>query len=89
MFKITKYSEQTFESIKKVNEYGAEYWLGRELAKILKYSRWSNFLKVIEKAKETCINSGFQIFDHIADVGNMIDIGKGGSCNKNRNRPRQ
>ena len=31
MNELIKYSEQTFESIKHVNEYGEEYWLAREL----------------------------------------------------------
>lgn len=78
MGKIEKYRLQTFEGIKRINQYGMEYWTGRELAKVLEYSRWENFVKVVEKAKEACKNSGHDIADHIADVSNMIEIGKGG-----------
>ena len=28
---IRHYSEETFESIKHINEFGQEYWLAREL----------------------------------------------------------
>ena len=40
MSNIVKYSEETFESIKHINEYGEEYWLARELQPILEYARW-------------------------------------------------
>lgn len=54
-----------------------EYWTGRELAKILEYGRWGNFVNVVNKAKEACRNSSNDVADHIADVSNMIKIGKG------------
>lgn len=68
---------QTFESIKQ-EENGCEFWSARALAKILDYYDYRNFLPVIEKAKEACKNSGYNINDHIVDINNMIDIGKGG-----------
>ena len=55
---IEKYSEETFESIKHVNEYEQEYWYARDLQKVLEYSEWRNFCGVIDKAKEACKNSG-------------------------------
>lgn len=73
---IKDYSERTFEEIKKVNEYGAEYWYGRDLARVLGYKRWENFVKLVEKAKEACKNSGVNALDHIAEVSNMIETGK-------------
>lgn len=35
-----------------------ECWSARELQILLGYSKWGNFLKVIEKAKLTCVNAG-------------------------------
>jgi DNA-damage-inducible protein D len=55
-----------------------ECWSARELQEILGYSQWKNFLKVIEKAKISCKSSGVAVSDHFADVGKMIDLGKGG-----------
>ena len=77
MNELIKYSEQTFESIKHVNEYGEEYWLARELQPVLEYAQWRRFSDAIERAKLACKNSGFAVEDHFADVGNMVDIGSG------------
>lgn len=65
-----------FEKIKKINEYGSEYWSARELAKTLEYSEYRHFLPVIERAKEACAKSGQPIKDHFEDVLDMITLGK-------------
>ena len=77
MSELVKYSEQTFESIKHVNEYGEEYWLARELQPVLEYVQWRRFSDAIERARLACKNSGFAVEDHFADVGKMVDIGSG------------
>ena len=77
MSDLVKYSEQTFESIKHINEYGEEYWLARELQLVLEYAQWRRFSDAIERAKLACKNSGFAVEDHFADVGKMVDIGSG------------
>jgi len=77
MNKIEKYNKSIFETIKQVNEYGAEFWYARNLAEVLKYLKWANFEKVIEKAKESCKNSRNNVSDHFADVGKTIYLPKG------------
>lgn len=77
MSELVKYSEQTFESIKHVNEYGEEYWLARELQPVLEYVQWRNFAEAVERAKLACKNSGFAVEDHFADVSKTIDMPKG------------
>lgn len=37
MKEITNYNTLIFEDIKHINEYGQEFWYGRELAEILQY----------------------------------------------------
>ena len=54
-----------------------ECWSARELQEILNYTKWDNFLKVIEKAKKACENSGSLLSDHFADIGKMVQIGSG------------
>lgn len=64
----------TFESLKQeVN--GCEFWSARKLATALEYSEYRHFLPVIEKAKEACKNSGFNISDHFEDILEMVPIG--------------
>ena len=77
MSELVKYSEQTFESIKHVNEYGEEYWLARELQGVLEYARWENFNKAIERAKKACTNTGFDVEDHFREVTKMVPLGSG------------
>jgi DNA-damage-inducible protein D len=56
---------------------GVEWWSARELQDILGYKEWRNFLKVIDKAKETVINSGDQFENHFVEINKMVSIGSG------------
>ena len=77
MTDLSRYSEKTFEGIKHINEYGQEYWLARELQKVLEYSDFRNFELSIYKAMEACKGSGFNISDHFGEVTEMVPIGSG------------
>jgi DNA-damage-inducible protein D len=56
---------------------GVEFWFARDLQNLLGYTEWRNFLKVIEKAKESCNTSNNAIPDHFVDVNKMVNLGSG------------
>ena len=68
-------SNSVFESIKHIDENGNEYWFARELQKVLNYSQWRRFEAVIKKAKDTCKNSKYRVFDHFANIGKKVQTG--------------
>lgn len=78
MKKLVNPQDSIFEEIKRVDENGAEYWSARDMAKVLEYLEYRNFLPVIKKAKEACANSQHKVEDHFVDMHDMIEIGKGG-----------
>ena len=75
---IARYSEETFESIKHVNEYGNEFWYARELQRVLEYTQWRRFADAIERAKLACSNSGYSASEHFADAGKSSPMPNGG-----------
>lgn len=56
---------------------GVEYWMARELQKLLGYSYWRNFNNAVNKAKESCKTSGEAVSDHFVDVNKTIPMPKG------------
>ncbi len=56
---------------------GVECWSARELQTLLGYSKWENFEKVIQKAKDACTNAGEDILNHFPDVRKTIPMPKG------------
>lgn len=77
MSRIELYQEEVFENIKNINEYGEEFWHGRDLQKVLKYKEWRNFKVVIDKAINSCENSNNKQLDHFVDVNKMVQVGSG------------
>ena len=79
MNKIKEYTEKVFEDIKHIDENGNEYWLARELQVVFEYTQWRRFENTISKAKTACSNSSVSVENHFANVGKMINLGKGGT----------
>ena len=56
---------------------GVECWSAREMQLLLGYSKWENFERVIQKAKDACTNADEEIINHFPDVRKLIEAGKG------------
>lgn len=67
----------SFDQARKLDDSNNEFWYARDIQIILQYSKWENFVKVIEKAREACKNSGFDVYDHFPDVKKMVQLGSG------------
>jgi DNA-damage-inducible protein D len=66
-----------FDSIKRTDPDGVEYWSSRDLARALEYVDYRNFEEVIAKAQIACKNSRQPEDDHFVDVTEMIEVAKG------------
>ena len=68
--------QKTFEELKQVNQYGAEYWNARDLQPLLGYTQWRRFEDAVNRAKTSCRQSGNTPEHHCAGAGKMIILGK-------------
>jgi DNA-damage-inducible protein D len=67
---------KTFEE-SAYTQNGVEYWMARDMQKLLDYTEWRNFLLVVDKGKIACMKSGQNISDHFVDVNKMVKLGSG------------
>lgn len=74
---IVKQGSSFFEQIKQLDEFGNEFWYARQLAKILEYTDFRNFTAVINKAKEACAKSGYEVSEHLVEVNEVLEAGQG------------
>lgn len=71
---------ETFESIKRLDEDGNEYWSARELSPLLGYQEWRYFQAVVEKAKIAATNSGENVDNHFGAGTQIAAIGYYGNA---------
>ena len=72
LMKNIKKENQTFESIKHIDDNNMEFWYARELSVVLEYKEWRNFNKVLERAKIACENSGFDVESDFVEVHKIV-----------------
>jgi DNA-damage-inducible protein D len=75
--RIANQHHATFEGIRQLDAEGNEFWLARELAPLLDYQEWRNFMQVVGKATQACSKSDNAVEDHFVDITKMVDIGSG------------
>lgn len=66
-----------FRDAARKTDTGEEFWTARDLSRLLGYSDYRNFEKIIEKAKAACRTMRLDPDDHFVDATDMIEIGKG------------
>ena len=64
-----------FEELKHIDEFGGEYWKGRELMTALGYTKWQNFHKVINRALIACKISKNDALKHFTDISKVLSVG--------------
>ncbi len=74
---VATMNQESFQNIRREDADGNEYWLARQLSRVLDYSEFRHFLPVIERAKEACKNSGQLVENHFEDILEMVEIGSG------------
>jgi len=74
---IEKREHKTFADIRQTDDSGAEFWYARDLQRVLEYSSWDKFKRVIAKAITACEQSGQSVDDHFSQVGKMVTLGSG------------
>lgn len=77
MSQLNKQIQTLFESAKKIDDQGKEYWLARDLMLLLQYDQWKNFAKVIQKAIGSLANTYPHVEHHFAEIGKMIKVAVG------------
>jgi DNA-damage-inducible protein D len=69
----------SFESLKKLNRHGIEYWSARDLQSCLGYSHWRYFKNALNRAIQSCERSGNHPNHHFAETRRAIKESKGAS----------
>jgi len=72
---LTKGTATLFDSIRRIDEDGNEYWSARELAPLLGYARWEHFPELIEKAKIAGKSASCDVDNHFRGAAKMVSIG--------------
>lgn len=74
---LSNHNLSLFEKIRQTDEKGNEFWMARQLAKVLEYTDFRNFSSVVAKAIEACKNSGQPAENHVVEFDEMVAIGSG------------
>lgn len=76
-FHVSKAPHQRFDDLRQQDDEGHEFWSARDLAPLLEYQGWRNFVQVVEKARLACTQSGQKEVDHFVDTIKKVGIGSG------------
>jgi DNA-damage-inducible protein D len=74
---VTKLHRKFEELVHQEVQTGTEFWLARDLQQVLGYKRWSNFTRVINKARNACELAGYEAGDHFLELRKMVPAARG------------
>ena len=66
-----------FDTIRREDGAGGEWWSARELMTALTYTNWRNFSAAIRAAMTACEVSGYAVSDHFDSSIKMVPLGSG------------
>ena len=72
---LSENQQSPFDSIKRTENDGTEYWLATELLAMLGYKSWKRQKETVDRAILSAKNSGENVDSHFADVVQMVQIG--------------
>ncbi|MBW7901100.1 MAG: DNA damage-inducible protein D [Rhodocyclaceae bacterium] len=72
---VSRQHHATFEALRQCDAAGNEFWSARDLAPLLEYQDWRNFMQVADKARQACEQSGQAVADHFGEATKMVSIG--------------
>ena len=71
-------SQSPFDSIKRVDREGCEYWMARELMVLLGYTNWRQFNEVTQRAIVSCRVHSENVEHHFEVEFNLVKRSQGG-----------
>jgi DNA-damage-inducible protein D len=71
---VAKLHRKFEELVHREVQTGTEFWLARDLQGVLGYKRWSNFCRVVDKAKNACELAGYDARDHFLELRKMEPV---------------
>jgi hypothetical protein len=69
--------QSPFEQLKEVDADGKEWWNSRKLARVMGYSKYWNFERVIAKAQTWTTQKGYNLSEHFVEFIEIAELGCG------------
>jgi DNA-damage-inducible protein D len=63
------------DSVKKESPSGGNYWMARDIMRVLGYTTWERFEDTIKRAVVSCEKGGAKTSDHFLSTAKMVEIG--------------
>ena len=69
--------QSPFEQLREVDAEGKEWWNSRKLARVMGYSKYWNFERVMAKAQAWTSQKGYHLGEHFVEFTEMAELGSG------------